>query len=83
MEAASSSKRRRGGLWQRRQAQQEENQCPSVLFSLLMVMFAKGILSGAQVHELAVAAQTDLDRTRDGKQVTKLNEIAKLKTVEI
>ena len=44
-----------------------------------MLWFAQGVLSGAKVHSLALAAQIDIDKAADGYQVTKIREVSKLK----
>lgn len=51
----------------------------SCLFALLMIMFAKGILSGHQVHSLAKAGQEDINMAHEGFQVKKLRRLAELK----
>eukprot|EP00435_Cladocopium_sp_Y103_P018658 s2492_g4.t1 len=73
-----SKKKRKGGIHQRLQAAEEDMSVDSCLFGLLMVMFAKGILSGHQVHSLAKAGQEDINKAHDGFQVKKLNRLAQL-----
>ena len=48
----------------------------SCLFSLLMIMFAKGILSGHQVHSLAKAGQEHITKAHEGCLVKKLKNLA-------
>ena len=71
-------KKRKGGIWQRQQKAANELQVESALYALLMVYFAKGLMSGALVHAIAQAAQKDLDQAQEGFKVTKLNKIASL-----
>ena len=68
----SSSKKRKGGVLQRKNAAQDERRTESSLYSLLMVMYAKGELSGAQVHAIAKAGQEDINNTHDGLNVVGL-----------
>lgn len=74
----SSTKKRKGGIHQRLRTAEEEMSVDSCLFGLLMIMFAKGILSGNQVHALAKAGQEDINKAHDGFQVKKLAQLARL-----
>ena len=75
---SSSSKKRKGGILQRMNAAQEDVRTQSSLYVLLMGMYAKGELSGAQVHAIAKAGQEDINKTHDGLQVVDLDRIARL-----
>jgi len=81
MDSAPSNptKKRKRGIHQRLSAAEEEMSVDSCLFALLMIMFAKGILSGHQVHSLAKAGQEDINMAYDGFQVKKLRRLAELK----
>ena len=70
------SKRRKGGVWQRARAATEEKHANSCLFQLLMTMFAKGILSASQCHQIAQAAKKDIDKAAEGYIFPKLDHIA-------
>ena len=74
----SSSKKRKGGVLQRMNAAQDERRTESSLYFLLMAMYAKGELSGAQVHAIAKAGQEDINKTNDGFNVVGLERIARL-----
>ena len=76
--AASSSKKRKGGILQRMTAAKEELTAESALFKVLLGMYAKGILSAHQFHEIAKAGQEDIDKAHDGFQVVNLQRVAKL-----
>ena len=71
-------KDRAGGIWQRQRAATQETMAESCLFVVLMTMFAKGNLSGAQCHTIAKAAKQDLDKARDGYHFPKLDDLAHL-----
>ena len=64
--AASSSKKRKGGILQRVTAAKEELTAESALFKVLLGMYAKGILSAPEFHEIAKAGQEDIDEAHDG-----------------
>jgi len=68
MDSAPSNptKKRKRCIHQRLSAAEEEMSVDSCLFALLMIMFAKGILSGHQVHSLAKAGQEDINMAYDG-----------------
>lgn len=72
-------KKRKRGQLQRQQCIEQEMTHESALYGLLMLWFAQGVLSGAKVHSLALAAQIDIDKAADGYQVTKIREVSKLK----
>lgn len=78
-EGPQLKKRKHGGIWQRQKAFAEQNQVDSALYALIMTLFAQGIMSGAQAHAIACAAQSDIDKAAQGYQVTKLQNISKLK----
>ena len=73
------SKKRRGGLHQRLAAADRELEMKSSLYSLLMLHYAKGLMSGALVHSIAVAAQKDLDNQKEGYKIIDLQKITHLK----
>jgi len=75
----SSKKRRKGGIHQRQHKAEEEMQCESALYALLMIYFAKGLMSGALVHKISQAAQEDIDKAAKGWNVQGLNKVASLK----
>ena len=54
-------------------------QCESALYALLMIYFAKGLMSGALVHKISQAAQEDIDKAAKGWNVQGLNKVASLK----
>ena len=63
---------------QRMTAAKEELTVESSLFKVLLGMYAKGILSAPQFHEIAKAAQEDIDKAHDGFEVVNLQRVAKL-----
>ena len=74
------SKKRRGGLHQRLAAADRELEMKSSLYSLLMLHYAKGLMSGGElVHSIAVAAQKDLDNQKEGYKIIDLQKITHLK----
>ena len=75
---SSSSKKRKGGILQRINSAKEDVKVESSLYTLLMTMYAKGELSGAQVHTIAKAGQEDINKTHDGLNVVGLDRIARL-----
>ena len=79
MHSGAPSKKRRGGLHQRLAAANRELELKSSLYSLLMLHYGGGLMSGALVHSIAVAAQKDLDKQKDGYKITDLQKIAPLK----
>lgn len=78
-EGPPSKKRRKGGQQQRLAAVAEESTEMSALHFLLMTLLAQGILSGALCHNIAVAAQQDFMKIKEGKQLPDLAKLAKLK----
>lgn len=78
-EGPPSKKRRKGGQQQRLAAVTEENTEMSALHFLLMTLLAQGILSGALCHNIAVAAQKDFMKIKEGKHLPDLAKLAKLK----
>lgn len=74
----SLKKRRKGGIHQRLQEDEEEKKTPSDLLALLMRMYAKGSLSGDQVHILAKAGQSDIEKASEGFEVQGLKQVASL-----
>ena len=72
-------RKRKRGLLQRQQAAEQEFQIESCLYGLLMVYLAKGIMSGAQVHAIAQAAQSDIEKASEGYHMNDLYRIANLK----
>ena len=71
-------KKRKGGLHQRLAKAEEEQECQSALYALLMIQFAKGLMSGALIHSIATAAQQDLENVAQGFKITELKKIASL-----
>ena len=59
-------------------AAQEDSRTESSLYALLMVMYAKGELSGAQDHAIAKAGQENINKTHDGLNVVGLDRNARL-----
>jgi len=51
---------------------------PSSLYMLLMIMLAQGMLSGAQGHQIAVAAKKDLEGSASGHTFSDLERLAQL-----
>lgn len=72
-------KRRMGGIQQRLKQAEEDRTVPSELHTMLMTMYAQGHLSGLQVHSIATAAQTDIDKVQQGYKLQGLNNVSKLK----
>ena len=79
MEEAGPKRPKKGGTWQRQQAESAENSAESALSILLMTYLAQGVLSGACVHAIAVAAKHDLSKAEQGYCLPKLDALAKLK----
>lgn len=71
-------KRRKGGQQQRLAKVEREHESSSALYALLMTWLAKGILSGVQVHQLAVAAKKDIAGAVEGLQYNDLAKLAQL-----
>ncbi|CAJ1368989.1 unnamed protein product [Effrenium voratum] len=63
----------------RQQAESAENSAESALSILLMTYLAQGVLSGACVHAIAVAAKHDLSKAEQGYCLPKLDALAKIK----
>lgn len=78
-EKMPAMKKRKKGILQRQQGALEELQVESALCAMSLVFCAKGIMSGAQIHSIAQAAQKDIDQASKGFNVAKLKNIAKLK----
>ena len=71
-------KKRKKGIPQRVHEAREEQHVKSDLLSLLMKMYAKGLLSGEQVHAIAKAGQADVDKAAAGFDVQGLRQVATL-----
>ena len=71
-------KKRRKGLQQRQQADADDMDVPSSLHALLLLYLAQGIFSGAQVHAIAQAGQSDVDKASQGHTLKDLKSIASL-----
>ena len=68
---------------QRMNAAQEDVRTQGSLYVLLMRMYAKGELSGAQVHAIAKAGQEDINSIHDSLQLVDLDRIARLQQSKI
>ena len=64
----SGKKRKVGGLQQRLARADEAATAESAVHAVLMLLIAKGIMSGVLAHEIAQAAQRDVQGARDGKK---------------
>ena len=72
-------KRRKRGLLQRQEAARASVQEKSALHELLMTLLAQGLLSGALCHSIAVAANKDMDKIKEDKELADLDQLAGLK----
>ena len=64
----SGKKRKAGGVQQRLACAEEAVTEESAVHAVLMLLIAKGIMSGVLAHEIAQAAQRDVQGARDGKK---------------
>ena len=74
----SGKKRKVGGLQQRLARADEAATAESAVHAVLMLLIAKGIMSGVLAHEIAQAAQRDVQGARDGKKKTDLEKLANI-----
>ena len=78
-ERHARGKKRKGGLHQRMARVAEDRDTPSALYMLLMTMLApEAILSGVQCHQISVAAQRDLDGSKNDQIFNDLARLARL-----
>ena len=66
-ELKKGKKRKLGGVQQRLARADQAVQDESAVHAVLMLLIAKGIMSGVLAHEIAQAAQRDVQGARDGK----------------
>ena len=74
----SGKKRKVGGVQQRLACAKEAVTEESAVHAVLMLLIAKGIMSGVLAHEIAQAAQRDVQGARDGKKKTDLEKLANI-----
>lgn len=67
------------GQQQRLAAQREELAKESAVHALLMLLIAKGIMSGVLAHQVAVACKKDLEACKEGYDFPDLYKLANLK----
>ena len=65
----SGKKRKVGGVQQRLACAEEAATEESAVHAVLMLLIAKAIMSGVLAHEIAQAAQRDVQGARDGKKI--------------
>ena len=74
----SGKKRKVGGLQQRLARADEAATEESAVHAVLMLLIAKGIMSGVLAHEIAQAAQRDVQGAREGKKIPDLEKLASI-----
>eukprot|EP00435_Cladocopium_sp_Y103_P022459 s3931_g5.t1 len=74
----AGKKRKLQGIQQRLARADEATTGESAVHALLMILIAKGIMSGVLAHEIAQAAQRDLEGAREGKVYPDLERLANL-----
>ena len=77
-ELKKGKKRKLGGVQQRLARADQAVQDESAVHAVLMLLIAKGIMSGVLAHEIAQAAQRDVQGARDGKVFPDLDKLANL-----